>query len=386
MSTSPPSRRRARPLAVSLTAPGWNVPTRRALEALIRRGAGKGLPAVFDFDNTIVQGDIGEAVLAQLARTGRLVPGQVPEELCPPLARPRGKRLRMRDCADVTEYYERFLRPTAHGSDDPEPLGNAYAWAVQVMSGLRLAEVVAATREVLALADSATPQGIQARPGGTTFPVPVFHPEMVELIAVLVRHEFDVWIVSASNAWSVRWTVRHALNPLLAEHGVARGLAADHVLGVATLLADARGQLFKDAVLVRQNARHADLVDRATHRLRLTSQLQFPVPAYSGKVACILDAIGRRPYFCAGDGLGDHAMLMLSEHRLWIARLRERVGSQGGVLRETQNCPAGWLVQATREAGQAGFVSQADAIPRAALPPEWRVGHRPARPGGPLFA
>jgi hypothetical protein len=55
-----------------LSAPGWNQDTRAALATLLRAGAGRQLPVVFDFDNTIVRGDIGEATLAMLARNGRL--------------------------------------------------------------------------------------------------------------------------------------------------------------------------------------------------------------------------------------------------------------------------------------------------------------------------
>ena len=49
---------------------GWNPATRQRLETLIRVGAGRRLPVTFDFDNTLVCGDIGEATLALLVRSG----------------------------------------------------------------------------------------------------------------------------------------------------------------------------------------------------------------------------------------------------------------------------------------------------------------------------
>ena len=67
---------------------GWNHQARHALERLLSRGAGQGLPTVFDFDNSIVCGDIGEATLAVLARTGILTPSRVVPELCPPFRVP----------------------------------------------------------------------------------------------------------------------------------------------------------------------------------------------------------------------------------------------------------------------------------------------------------
>jgi hypothetical protein len=66
------ARRRRGSGGFKLQSPGWNAETRRALERLIDCGAGRHLPVVFDFDNTIICGDIGEATLAVLAREGLL--------------------------------------------------------------------------------------------------------------------------------------------------------------------------------------------------------------------------------------------------------------------------------------------------------------------------
>jgi len=69
-------------------APGWDRETSRALAKLIRTGAGKRLPVVFDFDNTIVRGDIGEATLAVLVRSGLLSPDSLSPSIWPPLRPP----------------------------------------------------------------------------------------------------------------------------------------------------------------------------------------------------------------------------------------------------------------------------------------------------------
>jgi len=53
---------------MKLAGKGWSERTRAGLERLIESGAGKGHAAVFDFDNTIVCGDIGEATFALLAK------------------------------------------------------------------------------------------------------------------------------------------------------------------------------------------------------------------------------------------------------------------------------------------------------------------------------
>ena len=249
-----------------------------------------------------------------------------------------------------------MLAPTVHGDQDPTPLANGYAWAVEVMENLRITDVLDATRTGCELAAPSGPGFVEVTPGKTRFPVPSFYSEMVELVAELIRHRFDVWIVSASNAWSVRWMVLHELNPRLRQRGLKAGVRADHVIGMTTLLKDRASQLYKDSILVRENAAYANLDDKVVRSFRLTSRLQFPVPTYSGKIACILDAIGGPPFLCVGDSPGDHAMLAYSKNRLWIARL-EKPGFQeklAELLRKTGT--AGWMVQATRTKGVQGFV------------------------------
>jgi hypothetical protein len=356
-----------------LRCPGWNEQTRLALERLIDQGAGKHLPVVFDFDNTLVCGDLQEATLAVLARDGMLTAEQIPETLSPPFRVPGRKRVAIQSAADITEYYEAFLAATAHGDRDPSPLATGYAWAIEALVNLRVSEIVAATRTVCESLHPPHPGFIQVAPGRTKFAVPFFYPEMVELVAALIGRRFDIWVVSATNVWGVRWMVQHELNLQLRRHGVRTGLRADHIIGVSTLLTDRRDHLYKDALLVHENFHYAVLDESVCRQFRLTSRLQYPVPTYSGKVACILDAIGRPPYLCIGDSPGDHAMMSFSQNRLWIARL-DKTGFQhktARLLNETGH--AGWLLQATLTKGRPGFVAEHEdawasvaGVPRAA--------------------
>ncbi|MCX8108405.1 MAG: haloacid dehalogenase-like hydrolase, partial [Verrucomicrobiae bacterium] len=213
------------------------------------------------------------------------------------------------------------------------------------MQGLSVAQVVDATRQVYAMSEPLKLRRIVIRPGGPSWPVPFLYPEMVELMARMIRASFRIWIVSATNVWSVRWMVQHALNPALHELGASHGISPERVIGIATLLTDDRNHLFKDSILVKEDPAYAALDMDRLGKLRLTSKLQFPVPTYSGKVACIWDALRRRPHFAAGDSLGDSAMLLFARHRLWIARL-DKPNIQRSMARVAQaNNRKRWIVQ-----------------------------------------
>ena len=151
--------------------------------------------------------------------------------------------------------------------------------------------------------------------------------------------------------------VLHGLNPLLRKQGFARGLRPDQVIGVATLLGDRDGRLYKDSALLGENPCYAGLDQKSLRTFRLTRYLQFPVPVYSGKVACILDAVGRNPYLCVGDSPADHPMMRVSQHRLWIARLDqpESQRATAALIRDTGN--AGWILQAVSAGGGPRFLS-----------------------------
>ncbi len=343
-----------------LKAPGWNDQARRSLEELIERGAGQGLPVVFDFDNTVISGDVGEATLAILAAEGRLTPANLSKSLCPVIQIPGKRKITVEQCSDIMEYYEALLSPTAHGSADPSPLANGYVWAAQALEGLTVAEVVAATARVFDVGQRGNHLRIEVTPGKTSYPAPCFREEMVELIGQLLRFKYEVWIVSASNVWSVRWMVLYGLNPLLRKQGVRKGLGPKHVIGIATLLTDGLERLYKDAILLRENPGYAALRPKSLKGVRLTRHLQFPASVYSGKVACILDAIGRNPYLCAGDNPSDHPMMRISQYRLWIARLEKPRAQRATSALIGRMGKAGWILQICSETDGPRFLPSLD--------------------------
>jgi phosphoserine phosphatase len=344
----------------NLQEPGWNPKAKKSLERLIQQGAGKWLPVVFDFDNTLVSGDLSEAMLSVLSAEGRLTPQSVCNGLCPPIVVPGKGRVSIEQCSDIMEYYEAMLRPTADHDADPAPMANGYIWATEALEGLSLGVAVAATATACRLGQSSEQKYIQATPGGLKYPAPRLHPEMVELIAHLLRCEYDVWIVSATCVWSVRWMILYGLNPLLPKYGVRKGVRPDRVIGVATLLKDRKGTFYKDSILVKEDRDYAWLKGAPLKALRFTRIIQHPAPVYSGKVACILDAIGRNPYLCAGDSPGDHAMMRISRHRLWIHRVDKPAVQQltRALIRQTGGTR--WIVQRSSPTGERRFLASLD--------------------------
>jgi len=145
--------------------------------------------------------------------------------------------------------------------------------------------------------------------------------------------------------------------PRLRQFGLSKGVRADHIIGVTTLLADAQDRLYKDTLLVREDRGYATLDERVLGNFRLTSRLEFPVPAYSGKLACVFDAIGKSPYLYAGDSPGDHALLTFSHNRLWIAQLEKPNYQKAAADLYHQSGKKGWLFQATLTKESPGFVA-----------------------------
>ena len=157
----------------------------------------------------------------------------------------------------------------------------------------------------------------------------------------------------------------------VAPTNIVRGIPPEQVLGVSVLLADRRGGLHKDACLVRENPDYAALDPRTLGAFRLTGQLQFPVPTYSGKVGCLWDVLGGRPFLAVGDSPGDHAMLSFSRNRLWIARL-DKPGYQAATAKRIrQTGRRGWILQPALGGAKPGFLANASGLPP--LAPELRA-------------
>jgi phosphoserine phosphatase len=125
---------------------------------------GKSRIALFDLDNTLLVGDIGNAVFAQLLSEN--VPLSLP----------------------WSEYRQMLM-------DDPS---TAYREAVRTLNGLSLDYLIQATKRVLSLrSDIITSRGVEV-------PVPRANQIMVEVIHLLRQWEYTIFVISASNDISAK--------------------------------------------------------------------------------------------------------------------------------------------------------------------------------------
>lgn len=287
----------AAPSQEPILVPGsWAAPVRARIEAVIRAHGRPDLPlqerplAVLDFEGTCVRNELGEALLVAAIERRALVVGEslfasVPPELG--LEELRRHAARVAELPPDTSPAElerspafvawraglvrvyRELRAREGGAAGA-------AWLATTLAGLTARDVRALAQEALTaelrrplarrtLATAADGSVALARAAGIRYP-----DEMRDLVAALQRHGFDVWVVSATN----QWTVEVGVQPL--------GIAPHHVVG-ARLAADPDGRLLPEIVP--------------------------PLPWGPGKVAAVRTFIGRPPTLVIGDGAADRELL-----------------------------------------------------------------------------
>lgn len=172
---------------VRLAGPGWAPEARRRLETLIARGAGQGLPVVFDFDNTLICRDIMDVTFAEYLNDAALRKRhRIPAWMTPPFTPTGGGRPVTGE--DPMAYYEALLEATRHHPTDRTAHAVAYGWTAQFLGGLSPAEVVELTRRAFAeeagradLRRAARPSTLPVRGTRHGAPLPFFYPEMVAL-------------------------------------------------------------------------------------------------------------------------------------------------------------------------------------------------------------
>lgn len=296
----------------------WTPNNKKALEKLISSNANQNQFAVFDFDNTTLCRDIGEATLDQLILDHKVEINNSILGLSPAIQ--QGDSF-----PGIIEYYEALLGATKHQKNDEMLHSNGYMWATQVLAGLNLDTILAETEK--AFDNNSAASDLQT--GNQTklkhYARPFFYPEMVDLMGNLLKNGINVYIISASNIWTVRYMVLKHLNRILEQkYGVS--IKPENVFGISTLMRNSQdGKLYKDAYLVQTNKTYANLKKEELEKFTPTVMSAFPLSAYAGKTATILQFIsGQKPLLTAGDSPNDIPMMRIAKNRLWIERLDKK--------------------------------------------------------------
>ncbi|MET3986295.1 haloacid dehalogenase-like hydrolase [Streptomyces sp. PvR034] len=203
--------------------------------------------AVFDWDNTVVKNDVGDATMFWLLRNGKirqpargdwsttsryLTPAATAAlaDACGTLARPgaplptgNGTPAGTRCADEINAVYGAAATTTgaaAFAGWDRRTIEPAYAWLPQLTQGYTAHEVrsfaAAARTENLA-----APVGATQRVGSSTATGWVrYYDQQKDLIGGLQKAGFDVWISSASP------------QPVVEVWAKGVGVAADHVIGI----------------------------------------------------------------------------------------------------------------------------------------------------------
>ena len=241
--------------------PGWLPGNRGRLDALLaaRGAASLGYDpehrpvATFDWDNTMMRSDIGDATMAWMLRHDLILqpPGRdwsVTSAALTPAARAAlnaacdsagepGRPLATRANAACTDalyaIYDDGKTPAGAAAwthDVTLTINEGYAWLARLLAGYTPAEIAAFTHDAYREASQAA-VGATLTLGthaGVTAYVRIY-PTMHDLVGALQGSGFDVWIVSASPQ-HVSEVVAHEV-----------GIAADHVVGIRSVLeADGR--------------------------------------------------------------------------------------------------------------------------------------------------
>jgi len=342
---------------LDVTVPGFSTENRARIDRMLRE-LGAGSPsydskhppvAVFDWDNTMMRNDIGDATFFWMLRHDRILqpPGrdwaitnrkltkEAREALngaCDALAEP-GKPLATSTheaCADaLLAIYDRGQTPAgapAWIDESTLMMHQPYAWGAQLQAGYTLEEVSGFAKQAYDENAKATISATQ-KVGSheVTAYVRIYEP-MKDLVAALRHDGFDVWVISASS------------QPLVNVVASQVGLSLDHVVGVRTLT-DSSGKLGYRLAGCGTEADGADTVitfDRGKRCWINKAVFRLPAATQLEKAE-----VHQRPAFAAGDSDTDLAMVQDATH-LKLVINRNKVGLMCNAYASTDGR---WLVQ-----------------------------------------
>lgn len=235
-----------------LSANAWRENVRVTLDAFIASpnlGATKRV-ALFDWDNTMIKNDVGDAMTYWMLKNGKLrapagndwaatspfltaVAKARLNAVCGASASTAGL-LRTPTNADCTKeilsVYGNAKTTTgvaAFAGHDARRMEPAYAWASALLAGYTESQLSGFADEAIAENELAPVDAKQTLAGVDVAGYTRLYPEMKELVNRLRTAGFDVWVVSAS------------AEPVVRSYAKRAGIDAGHVIGVRAALDNA---------------------------------------------------------------------------------------------------------------------------------------------------
>lgn len=221
--------------------------------------------AVFDLDNTLLEGDVGEAVFFQLKIDEKTAPLTVDRKPIP----------------FTWEDYQGLL-----AEDDKMA---AYTRTVTAMAGIPTETVTDTTRRIVQSNDRFLESG------NFRVPVPSPNPVMQALVDYLKSLAYEIYIISASNHFSVRYVAR-----------VHFGIRESRVFGMKSRVTDIKDPVSGKKITVLEN------------------QLIEPVTVGEGKADTYRNFAGSvPPLITAGDSNTDIQVFNLTDSAgliIWVGK------------------------------------------------------------------
>jgi phosphoserine phosphatase len=272
--------------------------------------------AAFDFDNTLVYNDLGEAVLYYILLQNQVVADSPEfwEQLARPacVTEPEAEelralygRLRAADGDDdtLTLAFTSATLGLYHRIYETEGLESAYRWS-RILYAFRPADDLRAMARYVFDAERQTPVGFAELPDGRKLPQGLRpFPEVRALIRALLEHGWEVFVVTASPEETIRPVIAHW------------GLPEERVIGMR--------------------------LERGAED-RLLPHIVEPYPVRGGKVAALARVCDRPLRFALGDSWGDLELLKSAERAALFDRGNAelaRTAREAGILIQSRFAP-----------------------------------------------
>lgn len=232
-----------------LAAGAWRAPVREALDGLLMASAKdpSGRVAVFDWDNTMIKNDVGDAMTYWMLQQGKLrAPAGGDWSASSPYLTSEAKT-RLNDVCGASATTAGLLNTpadvpctkeilaiygdakttsgaAAFAGYDHRRMEPAYAWASALLAGYTEVEISSFADQAID-ANEAAPEGVSQTLAGVKVAGSTrLYPEMKELVEKLQQAGVQVWVVSASPEPVVRSYARRA------------GIGAERVIGIRSRL------------------------------------------------------------------------------------------------------------------------------------------------------